>query len=237
MGRALEGKVVVITGGSRGIGKAIAIACADESSHLFLMSRKRDELTRTVDELRSKYPNIRIGSYVADLTKPEEIKKFALKAVNEFKRVDILVNNAGVWWFEDFIGEDDDHVNAMIDVNFKGLVFSTKEFLKTFKSQRKGVIINISSQAGKHAFGRLSVYCATKYAVQGFSESLAQEVDNLGIKVFTVCPGGVNTKMFHEKIPGTSPDELIKPEDVAKKVVSLMLTTNTVPNGGSVDVN
>ena len=131
------------------------------------------------------------------------------------------MNNAGVAIIKPLNETSEKEWDQIIDINLKGTFLMTKEILPIMIKQHSGVIINISSGAGKHGFPGLSAYCASKFGMIGITESLAGEVSRYGIKVFAVCPGTVDTKMIYSIYPEINPAELIKPEKIAKKVLEL----------------
>ena len=147
-----------------------------------------------------------------DVSKIKDIKKFHDKIVKKFGRVDVLVNNAGVAFYKKLEDTDLEKIDDTVDVNLIGMIHFTKIFLKQLK-RSKGTLVNISSGAGLSPYSNFSVYCASKYGVVGFSESLRKELKN--IKVYCICPGPVDTDMYYKLFKEHPPT---KPEDVAKKI-------------------
>ena len=215
----LEGRISVVTGGGRGIGRAICLALAREGSDLVIASDVKSEVEKVATEVtgigRDALP------YELDVTKPDQVEALAEATVERFRKLDVLVNNAGVVGKRAFISQSDEHVwRRTIEVNLFGTYHCTKAFLPRIMEQREGRIINIASISGKQASPTNSAYCASKHAVIGLTRTVAAEMGILGlagITVNAVCPGVVNTDMITG--PGGVVDELarlfqISPESV-----------------------
>lgn len=181
-------KVWFITGCSTGFGREIAKFVLEQGNKVAVTSRNTDD----IKDIVSQYPETSI-SLQLDVTKPLEIKAAIKAATEKFKRIDVLVNNAGIGYFGAIEESEDDEVRRMFEINFFGLAAVTKEVLPVMRKQRSGHIINISSIGGLVAFPSVGFYNATKYAVTGYSESLAKETAHLGIKVTVVAPSGFRT--------------------------------------------
>jgi len=181
-------KVWLITGCSTGFGRELAKEALKKGYKVGVAARKIDDIRDIV----SDYPDTAIP-ITLDVTKHTDIKE-AIKQITEiFGRVDVLVNNAGVGYFGSAEESDDSETRRMFDINFFGLADMTKAVLPIMRKQRSGHIINIASIGGLMAFPALSYYNATKFAVDGFSESLAKELGPLGIKVTIIAPSGFRT--------------------------------------------
>ncbi|HLD41581.1 MAG TPA: SDR family oxidoreductase [archaeon] len=218
----IKNKTAVVTGGSRGIGKATCKALLEQDYKVIFCGKEKANVKRAEKELK-KYGEVE--GHIADLSKVSETKKFAEAIPN----LDVLVNNAGVAYYKNFQDSSEEEINQTIDVNIRALILLTKYLLP--KINKNGLIINISSGAGKHGFGGLAVYCASKFAVLGFTESLAQELK--GIKVISICPGGVDTDMYMSM---SSKHPSLKPEHIASKVTDICLNTEKYKPGSSLDV-
>lgn len=212
----------LITGGNRGIGLAIARKFAEKGIDLILIGRNSKTLDSAKKELSGK---VDVSVFKCDVSDDKEIKKL-FKKINGF---DILVNNAGVAYYESLSEMDEKKIDETIDVNLRGLIKFTKHALK---KMRKGIIINISSGAGKSGYADMAVYCATKFGVIGFTESLAGELNN--IKVFAVCPGGTQTDMWKSMFPGQR--AAYQPGDVADTVMHVIENSSKIMPGTAVDV-
>jgi len=189
----LEDKVVIVTGASSGFGKDASLKFASEGSKVVLAARRLEKLEALAGEIRE---NGGIAFPVqADLTLQSDIEKLVETVLNEFGQVDILFNNAGFGrldWFEKL--DESKDIDAMLDVNLRGLIQLTRKVLPSMLEKRSGVIINMSSIAGMVAAPLYSIYSATKYGVRGFTEALRREVRPFGIQVCGIYPGGAATE-------------------------------------------
>ncbi len=154
----------------------------------------------------------------ADVSRYNDVKAFVEKAYKRFHSVDVLVNNAGVAWSGDYVDESREGIDNLIDVNVKGVLYAAHLALPYMLRAQRGVMINVSSGAGLTGFAGLVTYCASKFAVVGFTESLALEVEAQGIRIYAVCPGRVATDM-QESVSGRRVG--MRPERVAKAIASL----------------
>ncbi len=225
----LKGKVAIVTGSGRGIGKSIALELAKQGCKVVVTSRTKKEIDETVKEI--SYDALGIISDVSDYN---SVKKIVGETIKKFGKIDILVNNAGLAVRKHFSQTEKEEWDKMVDVNLKGAFNFTKEVLPIMLIQKSGWIINISSGAGKTGIPGLSVYSATKFGLIGFTEALAQEVENDGVKVYCVCPGSTDTKMYRDLFPGS--EAVSKPEDIAEVVLKLCKPDCKTENGSIVNV-
>ncbi len=209
-------KLAIITGGSRGIGKATALELLKEGYIVVITSRDNKELKETERELK-KYGEI-IG-IKSDVSNYNDVKGLIKDVYNRHKQIDVLVNNAGIALWKELDQMTTKEIDDTLDINLKGLTYMCREVIPIMKKQKSGKIINISSGAGKQGYASFSVYCASKFGVIGLSESLAKELNEYGINVYTICPGGVNTKMYFDMKPDVDPDTLLQPKEIAEKVL------------------
>ncbi|KAG0319760.1 hypothetical protein BGZ97_001495, partial [Linnemannia gamsii] len=181
----LQGKNVLITGASSGIGEACARHFAQAGSNLFLAARRQDRLDALKQELGAKYPSINILTHVLDV----RVKANVNAAIDFFGDIDVLVNNAGL-----VIGLDkleditEEAMDTMIDTNVKGLVYVTQAVIPGMRRRNKGHVINIGSVAGQQAYGNGSIYCATKAAVASVTRALMHETVDTAIRVSEINP-------------------------------------------------
>lgn len=193
----LKGKTAIITGASSGIGKETAFALAKKGCNIIITyNRGREEGLQTTKEC-SKYA--KADAIQLDVRENESIKKFATK----IGKADILINNAGIFVQKKLSEHSEEEIENQIATNLTGLIKLTKALLP--KMQREAVIINIASGAGKQGYGGMSVYCATKFAVRGFTQSLAAELPS-GMRTYCVNPGVTATRMTNYK--GLSPEKV-----------------------------
>jgi len=253
MPRLLD-KIALVTGASKGIGRAIAIAFAKEGANVVVnYFKSEDDANDVVKEI-----NAMGGTAVpvrADVSKIDEVKAMVRRTIDQFGRIDILVNNAGVSTMGLLVDLTEQDWDYNMDVNAKGVFLCCQAVARHMMDRRYGKIINISSAAGKTGARFLSHYCASKFAVIGLTQSLALELAPYGINVNAVCPGYVETDMqsrelvWEAKLRGISSEEvkrgylgsvplgrLGKPEDVAKIVVFLASAQSDYMTGQAINV-
>lgn len=181
-------KVWLITGSSTGFGRALAQAALERGYRVVATARQPEQL----QELRDRYPD-RILTVALDVTNEQSVQQAVAAALNAYDRIDVLVNNAGYGAFgaiEEFSAAD---IRQQFEVNFFGLLDVTRAVLPTMRAQRSGHILNLSSVGGFASFSGAGIYSASKFALEGASEALAQEVKPLGIKVTIIEPGAFRT--------------------------------------------
>jgi NAD(P)-dependent dehydrogenase (short-subunit alcohol dehydrogenase family) len=189
----LNGKIALIVGGSRGLGRTIASAYADAGAHVAIASRSLDSLTEVAQLIRAK--NRRAFIFEMDVTDSESVAKM-IDAVNaEFGRIDILVNSAGVAWVERADSMSDGTWKWMMDTNLTGTFYCCREALRVMIPQKSGCIINLASVAGSRAISGLSAYSATKGGIIMFTKTLALENIRHNIRVNALAPGYFRTDM------------------------------------------
>ncbi len=181
-------KVWFITGCSTGFGRQLAQEVLKAGYRAAVTSRKMEDVKDIVDA----YPETAIAIKL-DVTNEAEIKAAAAEAVQKFGQVDVLVNNAGIGYFGAIEESEEAEVRRMFEINFFGLANMTNAILPIMRKQRSGHIVNIASIGGLVGFPAVGFYNATKFAVDGFSESLSKETAHLGIKVTIICPSGFRT--------------------------------------------
>jgi NAD(P)-dependent dehydrogenase (short-subunit alcohol dehydrogenase family) len=181
-------KVWFITGCSTGFGRALATEILQLGYKAAITSRKKEDVL----DIAAKYPNQAIAIKL-DVTDKAEIAAAVAEAVNHFGTIDVLVNNAGIGYFGAIEESEDEDVRRMFEINVFGLANTIKAVLPIMRKQKSGHIINIASIGGLVSFPAVGFYNATKYAVDGLSESLSKEVAHLGIKVTIIAPSGFRT--------------------------------------------
>ena len=208
----MKEKVVIITGGSSGIGKALACEFGSRGSHVLITGRSEKDLNETVAELRSK--SISIVGVQADVSKEEDNRRMAAEALRHFGRIDVLINNAGISMRALFEEVDLEVVKKVMDINFYGVLYATKYCLPEIK-KNKGSVIGISSIAGFRGLPGRTGYSASKFALNGFLEVLRTELLNTGVHVMTACPGFTSSNIRKRSLTkdGTSQGESPRNEE------------------------
>jgi len=193
MGNNIQGKVVVITGASSGLGEATARLLSAEGAIVVLGARRVERLKSLADELNAK--GGKALAVIADVTDHEQVKKLVDIAVQKFGRIDVMINNAGLMPQSPLERLKLDEWDRMIDVNIKGVLYGIAAALPYMKQQKSGHIINVSSVAGHKIRPGATVYAATKFAVRALSEGLRQEVKPYNIRTTVISPGAVATEL------------------------------------------
>lgn len=192
--QSLKDKIVFITGASSGMGKACALQFAALGARVILTARRLDKITELANEIKQQF-RIEALPIQLDIQDKNRVKTVVEQLPNDWKNIDILVNNAGCALATDTIQEGNtDNWDIMINTNFKGLLYVTREILPGMIARNKGHIINIGSSAGHEHYPRGNVYSATKHAVNAISHSLRLDLLGTGIRVSEVDPGAVETE-------------------------------------------
>jgi len=215
----LNGKTALVTGASSGIGKAIALLFAEEGADLCLVARSREALSEVANQCRDF--GVEALDLVTDITDKAQVEQMARKGIDTLRKIDILVNNAGYSKHGPFIEIPIEEWDRMWMVNVRGTVLVTQVVIPSMVAAKNGHIVNISSTWGIHACGNASAYCATKFAVTGFSEALSKELWKDGIKVSAICPGAVLTSFSGKPLHELN-QEFLEPEDVAQVVLDVV---------------
>ncbi|CUS96600.1 SDR family NAD(P)-dependent oxidoreductase [Candidatus Kryptobacter tengchongensis] len=242
----LKGRVALITGGSRGIGRATAILFAKANADVAITYRSNDSAANLVIE-EIKNMGRKAIALKGDVSKSSDVKMIVKEVLNYFGKIDILVNNAGIWTYG-AIGEMPEEIwDETINVNLKGVYLITNEVVPIMKKQRWGRIINISSTAGQRGEAFHSHYAASKGAIIAFTKSLAVELAKFNILVNCVAPGWVNTDMcaevfkdpaFVEQVKSTIPlGRIPEPEEIAGPILFLASDLANWITGATISVN
>lgn len=216
----LKGKVAIVTGGSKGIGYAVAERLAKEGAKVFICARDRSELAAAIGRLSALG---KVDGEVCDVRNEEQVRTMIEECVRMFGSLDILVNNAGIGIIGKTVEEiSGDEFRQTIETNLLGVFYACHYAVPTMKRMGGGYIFNISSLAGQNAHPRMGAYNASKFGLNGFSEALMQEVRQDGIKVTYICPGSVNT-YFGGDTPSPDKDWQLQPGDIAQVVSDLLV--------------
>jgi len=215
-----EGKNAIVTGGTKGIGRAIAGALAGVGMNVCVGARNLDEVKQAVRELEGLGVGAATGA-ACDVRSFEEVEALVGHAVEELGGVDVLVNNAGVGLFKPVEETSPEEFRTVLETNLFGVFYGCRAVIPEMRRRGGGYIINVSSLAGANPHPRMSAYNASKFALNGFSEALMQEVRHDRIKVSYIMPGSVNTEFGGDEVSDERAWQL-QPEDIARVVVDLL---------------
>ncbi len=211
-------RVAIITGITKGIGKAIAESLAARGIYLVGVSRNEKDIAELFDRLCSKH-KIDCLAVQTDVSQNELVNTLITRTLERFGRIDILVNNAAVGTFGSIIDSKLDDWQKMIDINLKSVYLCSKAVLPQMMRQKNGSIINISSVCGLRGYSKCGAYCASKFGVNGLSEVLALEAKPSNIRVFAVCPDVVDTTFANNTNASlTNKSNMLRPEDIGDRV-------------------
>ena len=234
-------RTALIPGSTRGIGKETALLLLQKELNVIISSRSQQSVDNVIQEIHDKFPSKKenILGIKCDVSQQSDVKSLLDITIKTFGKIDILVNNAGIVYFKSIMDTTEEEWDNTIDTNLKGIFLFTKEVLPyMLENKSDSIIINVSSGAGKSGFPNLSAYCASKFGVIGFTESIAKEVADNNVKIMTICPGGVDTKMIEDIVNNgytLSNRKLMKPEQVANKIYDMISNQKDYYNGQSVE--
>ncbi len=215
----LEGKVSIVTGGTKGIGYAIAEALIGAGSSVFICARDPGEVSGAVEELAK---HGKAGGTDCDVRSEQQVRSMLTECESIFGGIDILVNNAGVGFMNKSVEAiSPDEFRQTLETNLFGVFYACHYAIPIMKRRGGGYIINISSLAGQNAHPGMAAYNASKFGLNGFSEALMQEVRHDNIKVSYICPGSVNTH-FGDDTPSDEKAWQLQPADIAQTVMDLL---------------
>jgi len=215
----LSRRVALVTGGSRGIGRAIALKLATLGANVAICGRDAAKLAETEAELLAK--KVRPVSVTADITKTSDVGMLVERVEKTLGPVNLLVNNAGMGLFGPVHEKTEEEWDRLMNTNLKSVFLVSRAVIPGMIRRGGGDIVNISSLAGKNVFAGGGIYCASKWGLQGLSGCMAEELREHGIRVSTVCPGSVATE-FSGRGP-KDPSKVLKPEDVAHAVAMIAM--------------
>ncbi|MHC4251803.1 MAG: SDR family oxidoreductase [Planctomycetota bacterium] len=214
--------VAVVTGASRGIGKAVAERLAREGHDLVLAARTEADLSEVAAAIEAG--GAKALAVPTDVSKEKDVVRLFERVKGEFGRCDVIVNNAGLGVYVPVAETSLEDWEKVMGVNARGTFLCSREAFRMMESAETpgGVIVNISSVVGIKGYARQGAYTASKHAVVGLSKVLAEEGRDKGIRVHAICPGGVATGLISSARPDINPDELLQPEDIADLVAYLV---------------
>jgi 3-oxoacyl-[acyl-carrier protein] reductase len=252
--RDLAYKTAIVTGSGRGIGKETAILLSKMGLNVVICSRTQKEIDSTSKEIREIIKSTkqvngtpiapangdRVLGIKCDVSKASEVDYLVKSTIENFKSIDILVNNAGIVYVKKLVDTSGEEWDKTMDINLKGAFLFSKAVLPFMLKNGDGVIINVSSGAGKTGFPDISAYCASKFGMIGLTESLAWEVGNYNVKVMAICPGEVNTKMQQDFDQGyyiKYKDKMLEPKQVAERIIDMIFNgKGKYNNGESIEI-
>lgn len=215
----LKNKVVVITGGSEGFGKALAQAFVGEGVQVVISSNEKEKLELTAKELGA-------DNFFADVTQLEDVKKLGEHVVSKYGQIDFWVNNAGIQIAPSLVEDIDvNKLHRVFEVNFFGYFYGCQTAIPYMKKQNSGAIININSTAGLDGKPGISAYSSSKFATKGLTESIRKELKDTNINVLAVFPGGMQTDIYKEKYPDDI-KQYMEVGTVVEKVIENLKLTN-----------
>jgi 3-oxoacyl-[acyl-carrier protein] reductase len=218
--RPLEGKVAIVTGAGRGIGRSIALTLARNGARGSLAARTEAELQAVQSEIESF--GGQAASFPTDVSREAEVISLVRNTVERFGRLDILTNNAGIGIFGPLVETTTEQWDRIMAINARGPFLLCREAIPYLKKQEQAFIINIASVVGVKGYVNQAAYSASKHAVMGMTKALAKEVQGDGIRVHAICPGGVDTQLLSQARPDLDRSVLMQPEELADIVLSLV---------------
>lgn len=234
----LEGMVVLITGASRGIGEALALAFARHGSHVILAARSEQSLERIASTCEGINPHIETLVVPTDVTDEAQLRRLVEQTESRFGRIDVLVNNAGVLPSGSFVDMGAEEIERTLELNLAGPMRLTQLVLPGMLARGEGTIVNVASQAGRHGMPFLTIYDATKGGLISFSEGLRRELDGTGVRVVVVLPGYTETDMVSELTDVYREirlGKLVSPHDVARQTVDAVVTGQPEVHVGTIE--
>lgn len=223
----MESKHVVITGAGSGLGASLALKYSQMDYHVTLLGRTFSKLRYVADKMQSN----RVSVYTLDVSSAEEVSTVFAQIKEDIGSIDILVNNAGVGIFDDAENISADSVDQVIDINLKGTIYCSQAVLPEMKQRNEGTIIQVISTAGKKGKPSESIYCASKFGIRGFTESIIKELSDTDIHVLAAYMGGMKTSFWDDIYTAEEIKHLMDPDDVADIILANVKARNylTVP--------
>jgi 3-oxoacyl-[acyl-carrier protein] reductase len=207
-------QTAIVTGASKGIGKAIALKLAQENFNVVIFGRNEKNLI-SVKKVIQKH-NVDCEYFIGDVADQNFVSDSVKQIQKKYKKVDVLINNAGEAIFKKFTETTLEDFKTQMNTNVFGVFNFTKYVIEQMINKRNGTIINIVSQAGKYGFDYGTTYSATKHAVMGFSKSLLLEVRKFNVRIITICPGSTDTEMIKNSPIHRDLKQFLKPQDIAE---------------------
>ncbi|GGG18133.1 glucose 1-dehydrogenase [Pontibacter amylolyticus] len=252
--KKLENKVIVITGAAMGLGLAAAKEAAEQGAHLSLIDYNEKALDEARQAISKEYPEAKVITLAADVSKEEEVKKYVDETVRAFSRIDGFYNNAGIEGKQALMTEYDVEVfRKVIDINLMGVFYGMRYIIPIMQKQQYGRIVNVASVGGIRGVLNQTPYVASKHAVSGMTKNAALEFGRYGITTNAIAPGAILTPMVAEAFRQVNPDDpkaaeteyaqanpikrLGLPEEVAKVVIFLLSEDASYVNGQTIAID
>ena len=230
----LQGKVIIVTGGSQGIGRSIALACARERASVVVAAQSQAKLNAVVEEILGRGGEAL--AHPADVTDEAQVASLVERTLARYGRVDGLVNSAGIAPLAPVTETSLSTWERTMAVNVTGTFLCCRAVWMPMAERGSGCILNISSGSGKRAHADWVAYCASKWAVMGLTESLALEGYPLGIRVNALCPGPTATPMRRDNFPGEDQGRLLTPDEVAEAALLFFSEAARYVRNAGIDV-
>jgi NAD(P)-dependent dehydrogenase (short-subunit alcohol dehydrogenase family) len=247
-GTSLAGKAVVITGAGGGIGRATAVACGRAGASLLLVGRTQSALEESEEATRETGADVR--TFLADVSRAEDVRGYADAALSAFGTIDVLVNNAGIEGpVSQLVDYPEDEFDRVLAVNLRGTFLGMRQVLPLMIERRSGSVVNISSIAGERGLQGTAAYIASKHGILGLTRCAAAEVGSTGVRVNAVCAGMTDTRMLRTICEGYAPDDpagmldacaasspaarLASPDEIASVIMFLCSDAASFVNGAA----
>jgi 3-oxoacyl-[acyl-carrier protein] reductase len=223
----LKNKTALITGAGKGLGKAIALTLAAEGVNLALVARTASDLEKVSEQAKQINPAIKVVYAIADVSNITEVNTACAKIAAEIGKIDILINNAGIGKFGNFLDLEVRDWENIVKTNLFGPYYFIRQILPQMLERKSGDIVNVSSTAGLKGAPLTSAYSASKFGLNGLSESLMFEARKSNIRVFTLTPSTIATDLaIDNKLTDGNPDSTLQPEDFAELLVAHLKLPN-----------
>jgi NAD(P)-dependent dehydrogenase (short-subunit alcohol dehydrogenase family) len=229
----LKDRVIIITGGGRGIGRSAAITLAENGAKVAIVAKTEEELNATAEEILKK--GQKALPVVADISDEIQVEEMVKEVNKKYGTVDVLINNAAVAIVNSLVDSKTKDWDLTMAVNLRGTFLCTREVIGPMMKRRSGKIINISSRAGREPFADFTAYCTSKYGIIGFTESLAVEMSKYNVFVNAICPDRVITRMSTGTILDEDYSDWLKPGDLADLFVFLSSDESRSVNGAVIN--
>ncbi|MBI4832413.1 MAG: SDR family oxidoreductase [Candidatus Lindowbacteria bacterium] len=230
----LKDKIAIVTGGGRGIGRAIALLCAEHGAKIVITARTAEQVAGVVNEIRAAGGEA-IG-VPCDVSVEADAKEMVEQTVNRFGGADILVNNAGITMSAPLVASDSEQWRRVIEINLLGTFYCSKAIAPILIEKGWGRIINMASRSGKMGHPFLTAYVASKHGVVGFTKALSEELAPFRITVNAICPGVVETDMIPDVIREQVGDKIIRPRQIADLALFLASDDSSAITGEAINI-